>query len=55
LTWTSVPTGSFSYSVQRKNNLTDPAWTTLQTGITTSTYTDTNATNTTGFYQVTSP
>jgi hypothetical protein len=55
LSWTPTPSGSFSYTVQRKINLTDTSWTTLQTGILTTTYTDTTATGNTGFYQVTSP
>jgi hypothetical protein len=55
LSWTPTPSGSFSYTVQRKINLTDASWTTLQTGILTTTYTDTTATGNTGFYQVTSP
>ncbi|MDR3458200.1 MAG: hypothetical protein P4N60_12190 [Verrucomicrobiae bacterium] len=55
LTWTPTPTGSFTYTVQRKVSLTDALWTTLQTGISTTSYTDTTATATTGFYRVTSP
>jgi hypothetical protein len=55
LSWTPTPSGSFSYTVQRKINLTDASWKTLQTGILTTTYTDTTATGNTGFYQVTSP
>lgn len=55
LSWTPTPSGSYSYSVQRKINLNDASWTTLQTGISTTTYTDTAATGSTGFYRVTSP
>lgn len=55
LNWNPTPAGNYTYSVQRKLNLTDASWTTLQTGIATPTYTDTTATGTTGFYRVTSP
>jgi len=54
LVWTPTPTGSFTYTVQRKINLTD-AWSTLQSGISATTYQDTSATANTGFYRVTSP
>ncbi|MBW8863762.1 MAG: hypothetical protein JF609_02355 [Verrucomicrobia bacterium] len=54
LTWTPTPSGSFTYSVQRRVNLTD-AWSTLQSGIPATTYQDTAATASTGFYRVTSP
>jgi hypothetical protein len=55
LTWSPTPAGSFTYSVQRKLDLLDATWTTLQTGITTTTYTDTGATSSNGFYRVVSP
>jgi apolipoprotein N-acyltransferase len=55
LNWTSTPAGSFTYTVQRKTNLLDAAWTTLQTGITGTTYTDTTASADKGFYRVSSP
>jgi hypothetical protein len=55
LEWSPTPAGTYSYSVLRKINLTDASWTTNQTGITTTTYTDTTATGDTGFYRVTSP
>lgn len=55
LSWTPTPSGSFTYTVQRKINLTDASWSTLQTGISTTSYTDTTATGSTGFYRVTSP
>ena len=55
ITWTPTPAGSFTYTVQRKLNLTDASWTTLQTGISTTSYTDASATGTKGFYRVTSP
>jgi len=55
LQWTPTPPGSYSYSVLRKISLTDANWTTLQGGISTSSYTDTTATGSTGFYRITSP
>ncbi len=55
LTWAPTPTGSFTYTVRYKLNLTDATWTTLQSGITGTTYPDTTATPTQRFYQVTSP
>ena len=55
LGWSPTPAGTYSYSVLRKINLTDANWTTNQTGISATTYTDTTATGNTGFYRVTSP
>ncbi len=55
LTWSPNPAGTYTYSVQRKLNLTDANWTTLTSGISTTTYMDTTATGSTGFYRVTSP
>jgi hypothetical protein len=55
LGWSPTPAGTYSYSVLRKLNLTDANWTTNQTGVTGTTYTDTNATGNTGFYRITSP
>jgi hypothetical protein len=55
LQWTPTPGGTYTYTVQRKIGLTDASWTTLQTGISTPSYTDTTATGSTGFYRVTSP
>ena len=55
LSWTPTPAGSFSYTIQRKINLTDANWTTLQAGILTTSYTDITANGNTGFYRVTSP
>jgi hypothetical protein len=55
LQWTPSPAGSYTYTVQRKINLSDATWTPLQSGITATTYTDTTATGGTGFYRVTSP
>jgi hypothetical protein len=52
LTWNS--TGG-TYSVLRKINLTDATWTTLATGLSSPTYTDTTASAVTGFYRVSSP
>ena len=55
LAWNPNPSGTYSYSVQRKLNLTDPSWTTLTNGTPATTYTDTTATGSTGFYRVSSP
>jgi hypothetical protein len=55
LSWTPSPAGSFTYTVSKKTNLNDAVWTTLQTGISTTSYMDTSATAGTGFYRVTSP
>ena len=55
LTWNPTPSGTYSYSVQRKLNLTDVSWTTLTNGTSATTYTDTTATGSTGFYRVSSP
>jgi hypothetical protein len=55
LNWSPTPAGTFTYTVQRKLNLTDAAWITLQTGISTATYTDTTASGATGYYRVSSP
>ncbi|MEI9962611.1 MAG: hypothetical protein WDM76_16295 [Limisphaerales bacterium] len=55
LTWNPTPAGTYSYSVQRKLSLTDANWTTLQSGISTTSYTDTTATETSGFYRISSP
>lgn len=63
LVWNSPPP-QFSlttptYSVQRKNSLTDPTWTTVATGISSGGYTTTNvdtaATGDSAFYRVTWP
>jgi hypothetical protein len=55
LTWNPNPAGAYTYSVQRKLNLTDANWTTLTNGTSITTYTDTTATGSTGFYRVSSP
>jgi hypothetical protein len=57
LSWAPNPAGSFTYSVQYKTNWFETGWHTLQTNITTTTYTVTNAltTNTESFYRVRSP
>jgi hypothetical protein len=55
LSWNPTPAGAYSYSVQQKANLTDTSWTILQSGITTTSYTNTVATGSTGFYRVSSP
>jgi hypothetical protein len=55
LNWTPTPAGSFTYTVQRKTNLLDATWTTLVTGLSAPTYTDTTASGDKGFYRVSSP
>jgi hypothetical protein len=63
LTWNSpLPQFSLStpsYTVQRKNSLTDADWMTLATGLqsagATTSYTDTSATNNAAFYRIVSP
>jgi hypothetical protein len=55
LSWNPSPTGTYSYSVLSKTNLTDATWVTNQTGISTTSYTNTSATANTGFYRVSSP
>ncbi|HEY1717775.1 MAG TPA: hypothetical protein VGH42_05695 [Verrucomicrobiae bacterium] len=55
LAWNPNPAGTYSYSVQRKLNLTDASWLTLTNGTSATTYTDTTATGSTGFYRVSSP
>jgi hypothetical protein len=48
-----------TYTVQKKNSLTDADWLTLVSGLpsqgSTTTYTDTSATNNAAFYRITSP
>jgi hypothetical protein len=55
LDWSPTPAGSYTYSVLMKTNLTDATWITNQTGITITSYTNTAATASTGFYRVSSP
>jgi hypothetical protein len=55
LNWAPTPAGSFTYTVQRKTDLLDPTWTTLVTGLSAATYTDTTASADKGFYRVSSP
>lgn len=55
LSWSPTPAGSYTYTVWRKTNLLDNTWTSLATGLSTPSYTDTTATGTTGFYRVSSP
>jgi hypothetical protein len=55
LNWAPTPAGTYTYTVQRKTSLTDATWTTLQSGISTTTYTDNTASAATGFYRVSSP
>jgi hypothetical protein len=64
LDWNSVSPllaspSTVTYTVQKKNALTDPDWTTLATGWpsagATTSYTDTSAGSAAGFYRITSP
>ncbi|HEX7471246.1 MAG TPA: hypothetical protein VF437_11020, partial [Verrucomicrobiae bacterium] len=63
LTWNSIPQQlsltTPTYTVQKKNSLTDADWITLANGLpsqgSTTTYTDTSATNSAAFYRITSP
>ena len=64
LNWNSVSPllaspSTVTYTVQKKNALTDPDWTTLATGWPsaggTTSYTDTSAGGAAGFYRITSP
>ena len=63
LTWASTPQQlsltTPTYTVQKKNSLTDADWITLANGLpsqgSTTTYTDTSATNSAAFYRITSP
>ena len=55
LSWTPSPAGPYTFTVQRKLDLTDATWTTLATGLSGTTYTDTTATGNTGYYRVVSP
>jgi len=55
LNWTPTPAGTYSYTVWRKTTLTDLSWTSITSGISTASYTDTSATAGTGFYRVSCP
>jgi len=63
LIWNSMPPESLlppqTFTVQKRDSLTDSSWTTLETGIpsagSTTTFTDNSATSRTAFYRVTSP
>jgi hypothetical protein len=63
LTWNSVPTQSSlttpTYTVQKKNLLSDVNWTTVVSGVpsagSTTSYMETNATTAAAFYRITSP
>jgi hypothetical protein len=55
LNWSTVPTGSFSFTVQSRASLNSGSWSTLTTGLNANTYTDTGATGSQNFYRVTSP
>jgi hypothetical protein len=55
LVWNANPSGSAACSVQRKLDLPGATWNTLQSGITATNYTDTDATSDRAFYRVSSP
>ena len=55
LNWVPTPAGSYTYTVQRATTPSSPSWTTLQTGISGTSYTDIGASADTGFYRVSSP
>jgi len=55
LNWAPAPAGSYTYSVERAATLSNPSWTTLQTGISGTSYTDIGVSAATGFYRVSSP
>jgi hypothetical protein len=55
LNWAPAPTGSYSYTVWRTSSLNPVSWTSLLSGISASTYTDTTASAGINFYRVSSP
>ena len=55
LNWSTVPAGSFSFTVQSRAPLNSGSWATVQSGITANTYTVTDATGSQTFYRVVSP
>ncbi|HXC99055.1 MAG TPA: hypothetical protein VN048_06920 [Verrucomicrobiae bacterium] len=55
LNWTPTPAGTNTFSVQRETSLTGSSWSTIATGLSASTYTDTGAPKPTAYYRVTSP
>jgi hypothetical protein len=54
LNWSPAPAGTYTYSVQRESALTG-SWSTIATGLSASTYTDTAAPTPTGYYRISSP
>jgi hypothetical protein len=54
LNWTPVPAGSFTYTVLTASSVNGP-WSTLTTGYSGTSYTDTSATANQKFYRITSP
>jgi hypothetical protein len=55
LNWTPTPADTNTFSVQREISLTGSSWSTIATGLTSTTYTDTGAPTPTAYYRVTSP
>ena len=55
LNWSPTPAGTYTYSVQRESTLTGGSWSTIATGLSAPTYTDTAATTPTGYYRISSP
>ncbi len=55
LNWTPAPAGSYPFTVQRRASLTSGSWSTIATGVTANTFTDTGATGDVNFYRVVSP
>lgn len=55
LNWSTVPSGSFSFTVWSRGSLNSGSWSTVQTGISANTVTLTGQTAGTTFYRVTSP
>ncbi|HUA66825.1 MAG TPA: LamG-like jellyroll fold domain-containing protein [Alphaproteobacteria bacterium] len=55
LSWSALPPITYTYSVLSRTNLVFGSWTTNVTGISSTNYTDSTASNSTKFYRVTSP
>jgi hypothetical protein len=54
LNWSPTPAGTYTYSVMRESTL-NGSWTTIVTGLSAATYTDTSAPTTSGYYRISSP
>ncbi len=55
LNWSPSPAGSYTYTVQRESSVTGSSWTTIATGLSASTYTDTTASGPAAYYRISSP